>query len=1553
MSDSLYTALSSVTGFEQLEDTPLHVNTNALLISGHLGTSTNATINGNITVTGTVDGRDVAADGITTDNNFTTLNSNSARYDRTALSLETNVVPNSARWNTNANTELAAISARYTRTANSLETNVVPNTANWTTAYNRHEYGNVQVSGNSVDWDGTPDIGINPFQVIAGDAEETLVLSGTDSVSLLVSRSTRTIAFSANSSDTVFNSSEIAAASARYSRTATSLETNVVPKSARWERTATSLETNVVPNTADWNYVATNSAEHANESSFKTISLTAVGTSMQYPGDARYQDVVADSATDTLTLCAGPNIEITSNPNNDTLLISSVNTNTIPDGFKTIALSSVNAKAALGADVVADSSTDTLTLCAGPNILLLSNPATDTIMISGSEGGSHFNSSLIAAASGSWNSTNTTLKTISTYKAFNTITLQADGGEVNSYGSTAQLSASTFQDNLNLIAGENIYFARTDTDDLIISAQNDGIRSTKSIRLTGDGTSKHFEVSARITDHHLAFVTLGGVVQEPTTHYTVSGAANHITNADVKDLNFTAAPADGEKIEVRVFQDGLADTLYTVNNTVYSGATVTSTSNLTGDGTTKHFEVSARLSDAAMAIVTVGGIVQIPTVQYTTSAAAAHPTNADVADLNFILPPLSGEMIEVRGFHDGTVLNETTILNTFTTVNNNSAVWNLRVLELDGSPSTLPITAIKVPNDTLTTSNKTATLDYMLPTRFPEVIASSGSWNSTNTTVKDGSARWNRTATSLETNVVPKSARWERTATSLETNVVTNTAKWNSNYSTVNTYSADWTWVAENSGGAITVKESDGSPNVSNVTTIVVSNGTLTDNSNGQVTIDTGGSGGGGGTTSPFTSGSGKFYSTNGGDKVGLGTSTPQTKLDITDSSGTFIQLSGKGNSAEAGLHIRTDARGAFTMYMENSGEGADDQLQFNCGPLGNDSVAMMLSSVPEVDYSGLLDINHIYARTKIGIGTAKPADPLTVIGNISSTGQVSTHTVAGVGTGDLTLDSGGDIVLDADGADVILKDDGTEFGRFKRDSSNFVIKSATNNKDIIFKGQDGGSTITAMTIDMSEGGKVGIGTSVPQTKLDITDSSSAFIHLSGSGNSAEAGVHFRTDARGDFLIYMENSSEGEDDQLQFNCGPLGNNSVAMMLSSIPEVDHSGFLDINHIYARTKIGVGTAKPGEALSVIGNISASGDITAANTSYKFANGEFWSAANVTDIKANSGSGGGSSEWTDTGSVLHPADSSGTADAVVIGGTTVSGSDIVFNTDGSAVFNEQSGNVDFRVESNGDTHALFVDGSADDVGIGTSVPTEKLTVKGNVSGSGKLFFNSIDAGSTFLAISADSSPNTGYTVKLTSDDGDNHIRYDYPHDNSKYWLAGADASSGEYINSYIIWNSELSDPPVVYIKPNSRTVAINGSLSASGDLICGNTSLKFHNGEFLTSGNVTDLKAASGGQVSVTNLGTDNTPTINFAANRLQYVAINGNCTFQNATNISAGKTVTCLITNGGTARTLAFPSDWVFIGAKPTAIAASKNALLQLIVYTGSSQSNVICPYNTQD
>ena len=76
-----------------------------------------------------------------------------------------------------------------------------------------------------------------------------------------------------------------------------------------------------------------------------------------------------------------------------------------------------------------------------------------------------------------------------------------------------------------------------------------------------------------------------------------------------------------------------------------------------------------------------------------------------------------------------------------------------------------------------------------------------------------------------------------------------------------------------------------------------------------------------------------------------------------------------------------------------------------------------------------------------------------------------------GTESGDFTIDSAGDIILDADGTDIILKDGGTSFGSFKRASSDFIIKAEDADNDIIFKGIDGSSTITALTLDMSEAG--------------------------------------------------------------------------------------------------------------------------------------------------------------------------------------------------------------------------------------------------------------------------------------------------------------------------------------------------------------------------------------------------------------------------------------------------------------------------------------------------
>ena len=95
----------------------------------------------------------------------------------------------------------------------------------------------------------------------------------------------------------------------------------------------------------------------------------------------------------------------------------------------------------------------------------------------------------------------------------------------------------------------------------------------------------------------------------------------------------------------------------------------------------------------------------------------------------------------------------------------------------------------------------------------------------------------------------------------------------------------------------------------------------------------------------------------------------------------------------------------------------------------------------------------------------------------------LTTPTIAEIdATGDFTIDAVTDIVLDADGADVILKDAGTEFGRFTNSSTDFVIKSAVSDKDMIFKGNDGGSEITALTLDMSDAGAATFGGAVTIT---------------------------------------------------------------------------------------------------------------------------------------------------------------------------------------------------------------------------------------------------------------------------------------------------------------------------------------------------------------------------------------------------------------------------------------------------------------------------------------
>jgi hypothetical protein len=71
-------------------------------------------------------------------------------------------------------------------------------------------------------------------------------------------------------------------------------------------------------------------------------------------------------------------------------------------------------------------------------------------------------------------------------------------------------------------------------------------------------------------------------------------------------------------------------------------------------------------------------------------------------------------------------------------------------------------------------------------------------------------------------------------------------------------------------------------------------------------------------------------------------------------------------------------------------------------------------------------------------------------------------------------------------------------------------------------------------------------------------------------------------------------------------------------------------------------------------------------------------------------------------------------GTIDGAAIGGASAAaGAFTTLNTSGAVVFNDAGADVDFRVEGDTDANLLFVDASADAVGIGTSSPGYRLQV------------------------------------------------------------------------------------------------------------------------------------------------------------------------------------------------------------------------------------------------
>ena len=339
---------------------------------------------------------------------------------------------------------------------------------------------------------------------------------------------------------------------------------------------------------------------------FKTISVSG------------QSDVVADSATDTLTLVAGSNMTLTTNASGDTITFASSGGGGSQNLFSTFAVSGQN-------NVVADSTTDTLTFVAGSGITLTTDSSADSITIAATA------SAITVQDEGSALSTAaTTLNfvgagvTATGTGATKTITIP--GGSGSSFGTIAvsgqgSVVADQANDTLTLVAGSNVTLTTSASGDSVTIASSGS--GSGSVDAGASITEFKYDVSSSTTSfsgsdansNTLAYtagalqVYLNGILLDPATDYTASNGTTVV---------LTDAAVSGDDLQIIAFNRKILNANTTINT-------------FTGDGSTTAFTLSTDPVNENNTNVFIDGVYQSKSnysVSGTTLTFSTAPPNA-------------------------------------------------------------------------------------------------------------------------------------------------------------------------------------------------------------------------------------------------------------------------------------------------------------------------------------------------------------------------------------------------------------------------------------------------------------------------------------------------------------------------------------------------------------------------------------------------------------------------------------------------------------------------------------------------------------------------------------------------------------------------------------------------------------------------------------------------------------------------------------------------------------------------------------------------------------
>ena len=276
---------------------------------------------------------------------------------------------------------------------------------------------------------------------------------------------------------------------------------------------------------------------------------------------------------------------------------------------------------------------------------------------------------------------------------------------------------------------------------------------------------------------------------------------------------------------------------------------------------------------------------------------------------------------------------------------------------------------------------------------------------------------------------------------------------------------------------------------------------------------------------------------------VGIGTTSPSTKLHLADSSDVYLTIESTSASTTEEVAIKYSNFSTGSNYWwQGLNQSANWSLGYGTSFSGSSTKLL-------VDTSG-----------NVGIGTTSPGRKLSINGSIELTGSDMTlnTTSAAIRRG-----TSGQMFLDAPG-DVTV-----------------TIDSNSNNTDRVFNvRKDTGSEL----FRIQENGNVGIGTTNPQRLLSISNNDATttpqlLITQNGTGDAVigfnrpgHQGWAMGIDSSIGNNFEIHNSSGGVDSSSQLAITPSGN-----------------------------VGIGTTSPSEKLDVNGNATFAGDVLVEDNLY----------------------------------------------------------------------------------------------------------------------------------------------------------------------------------------------------------------------------------------------------------------------------------------------------------------------------------------------------------------